>query len=83
MNALKRIVGTVYLKIRNAGLDVETWNYKRVLSACGENVRSGRNCKMIPSHISIGDNVIIGEGSWLMASIAHIHIGNNVVTGLR
>lgn len=81
MNIFKKIVGNIYLKVRNVGLDVESAKYKKGLAKCGKNVRIGRNCKMIPSHVSMGDNVSIGEGSWLMASIAHIHIGNNVITG--
>lgn len=75
------MIGTLYLAMRNAGWSVESQNYKKALASCGKNVRIGRNCRMIPSHISVGDNVVIGEGSCLMASIAHIHIGNNVMTG--
>lgn len=81
MNLFKRIIGSLYIKIRSIGLDVEADNYRKSLYSCGKNVKIGRNCKMIPSHISMGDNVVIGEGSWLMASIAHIYIGNNVITG--
>lgn len=81
MQFIKKIIGSLYLKIRNAGLDVEAQNYKKALASCGTNVRIGRNCRMIPSHISMGNNVVIGEGSCLMAAIAHIHIGNNVMTG--
>lgn len=81
MNLLKKIVGRIYLAMRSAGLSVEAQNYKKALASCGKNVRIGKNCRMIPSHISVGDNVVIGEGSCLMASIAHIHIGNNVMTG--
>lgn len=81
MNIFKKIIGWIYLKFRNAGLALEVNNYKKSLASCGKNVRIGGNCKMIPDHISMGDNVSIGEGSWLMASLSHIYIGNNVVTG--
>lgn len=75
------MVGTLYLAMRKAGWAVESQNYKKALASCGKNVRIGRNCRMISSHISLGNNVVIGENLCLMASIAHIHIGNNVMTG--
>ena len=81
MNFLKKIAGKLYLKLRNAGLALETERYKAGLAKCGENVRIGNNCKMIPSNISIGNNVVIGEGSQLMSVLSHIYIGNNVITG--
>lgn len=81
MTGIKKWLGSLYLKMRGAGLDLEAQQYKDALKACGHNVRIGRNCRMIPSHISIGNNVVIGEGSCLMAAISNIYIGNNVVTG--
>ena len=81
MNLLKKLAGKAYLKFRNAGLALEVERYKAGLAKCGNNVRIGNNCKMIPSNISIGNNVVIGEGSHLMAVLSHIYIGDNVVTG--
>ena len=80
MKKLKQLIGSLYLKMRDAGLDLEVQRYKNDLASCGDNVRIGRNCRMIPSHVSVGNNVVIGEGSCLMAAISHIRIGNNVIT---
>lgn len=81
MNIIKRLAGKLYLKLRSAGELVEIESYKSKLLQCGRNVRIARNCRMIPEHMRVGDNVVIGEGSYLMASITYINIGNNVVMG--
>lgn len=81
MKTIKKLVGSLYLRMRNAGLDLEVNRYRNELASCGTNVRIGRNCRMVPSQISVGNNVVIGEGSCLMSTLSHIYIGNNVITG--
>lgn len=81
MNAVVKVIGKLFLKARSAGWLVEAENTRKRLAECGENVKIGRNCTMIPEHIRIGNNVVIGADSYLMASIAYINIGNNVIMG--
>lgn len=81
MNKIKWLIGSIYLKLRNAGEGVEIERYKKKLLHCGKNVHIGRNCRLIPEHIRIGDNVRIGEGAYLMSSVSYINIGSNVVMG--
>lgn len=54
---------------------------KRQLARCGTNVRIGKYCDFIPSHIHIGSHVHIGPHASFIASIAHIYIGNYVMFG--
>ena len=55
--------------------------YKSKFSKVGENVRIGKNCEFICSHIEIGNDVHIGDRASFIASIARIHIGNHVIIG--
>lgn len=48
---------------------------------CGTKVRIGRNSEFINKNISIGNNVYIGSRASFIASVAHIHIGSNVMFG--
>lgn len=74
-----KIMGECYLAAQKAGDIVQASKIKKRLRACGTNVSIGKNCMIIPEHVSIGNNVSIGYSCSLMASIAHIHIGNNVM----
>ncbi len=78
-NFFRKMVGRIFLKAQQAGDYVATTKIKKRLASCGNNVRIERNCHIIPEHVSIGDNVSIGYSCSLMASIAHIYIGNNVM----
>lgn len=79
MNILIRICGKLFFLLEKAGEKVKTNDFKRRFSKCGQNVTIAQNCMMIPEHIRVGDNVSIGYGCSLMASIAYINIGNNVM----
>lgn len=79
MNLLKRIIGKICLHFRIAAEGYEIETYKKNLAACGKNVQIGRNCRILPEHVYIGDDVVIGESSYLMATRSDIHIGNHVV----
>ena len=81
MNIIVKVIGSIYLKARAAGLLVENYRYKKALKSCGDRVTIGKNCRLTPSNICIGSNVIIGEGSTIMATRSNIYIGNNVITG--
>jgi maltose O-acetyltransferase len=81
MDAIRRILGKIFLKLRGAAEQVEIEDYLNRLASKGENVRINRNCTLTPEHIYVGNNVVIGANSCLMASIANIRIGNNVVMG--
>ena len=74
-----KMIGELYLSAQKAGDIVYASKKKKRLLACGSNVSIGKNCMMIPEHVSIGSNVSIGYSCSLMASIAHIYIGNNVM----
>lgn len=65
------------------GLYWRVWRkeQKSKFHKCGINVRLSRNSDFINSNISIGNNVYIGSRASFIASIAHIHIGNNVMFG--
>ena len=54
---------------------------KRLLRGCENNVTFGRNCYVSASHVSIGNDVYIGDGAYLSASISNIYIGNKVMFG--
>lgn len=54
---------------------------KSMFSSCGKNVIIGDKGKFTYSHISIGNDVSIGEFAYFMCKIAHIHIGNHVMFG--
>lgn len=48
----------------------------------------GRNLVFFPTksyfdykHISVGDNVYIGPGAFMLAALSHIHIGSNTAIG--
>ena len=79
MNAVKRLVAKVFLRIKSSAENYEIEQYKANFAACGKNVRIGRTCRLLPKHIYVGNDVVIGEASYLMASISNIHIGSHVV----
>jgi acetyltransferase-like isoleucine patch superfamily enzyme len=54
---------------------------KSLFASCGKNVWVGHNCDFIYENIHVGDNVAIGNYASFIASIAKIHIGNNVMFG--
>lgn len=81
MNAVKRLVAKAFLRIKSAAENYEIEQYKVNFAACGKNVRIGRNCRLLPKHIYVGDDVVIGEASYLVASVSAIHIGSHVVMG--
>ena len=81
MNIIKKILGNIELIARKCGERVEAENYKKKLKSCGANVYIGRNCSLIPEHISIGDHVHIGDRACILASIANVYIGNHVMFG--
>lgn len=81
MNAIKRLAAKAFLRIKSAAENYEIEQYKANFAACGKNVRIGRNCRLLPRHIYVGDDVVIGEASYLMASVSAIHIGSHVVMG--
>ena len=74
-----KMLGELHLSAQKAGDIVYASKIKKELLACGSNVSIGKNCMMIPEHVSIGNNVSIGYSCSLMASIAYIYIGNNVM----
>lgn len=79
MNFIKKAIGSLYLRVRGIGLRLEADRYKSSLLKCGENVYIGNGCKLTPSNISVGNNVVIGDGACFMATLSNIYIGNNVV----
>lgn len=79
MNVLISICGRIYLLFKKAGDKVLISEYRKRFDSIGKNVSIAPGCTMIPEHIRIGDNVSIGYGCSLMASIAYINIGNNVM----
>ncbi len=76
---LINLVGSIYLYARKVGNIVASRRIKRSLKHCGKNVYIGDDCHIIPSHVSIGNNVSIGYNCSIMASLANIYIGNNVM----
>lgn len=79
MNVFVLLCGKLYLLFQKAGERVKADSYKKRFDKCGERVVIAPNCIMIPEHIRVGNNVSIGYGCSLMASIAYINIGNNVM----
>ena len=74
-----QLFGKIFLLFEKAGEKVKANEYKHRFALCGKNVTIAPNCMMIPEHIRVGDNVSIGYGCSLMASIAYINIGSNVM----
>ena len=81
MNVLRKIVGKLAFRLKGAAETYEIDQYRRQLASCGDNVKIGRNCKIIPEHVHIGNDVTIGEGSYLTATLSDIYIGDHVITG--
>ena len=81
MNCLKNCLGKCFLRLKRLAENYEIEQYKTNFAACGQNVRVGPNCRMSPKHIYVGSDVVIGEASYLMASVSDIHIGSHVVMG--
>ena len=54
---------------------------KKRLKSCGRNVTFGRNCFVSAPQVSIGDDVYIGDGAYISASVSNIYIGNKVMFG--
>ncbi len=79
MNLLIRICGKLFLLFEKAGEKVKIYDYKKRFLKCGQNVSIAPNCMIIPEHVRVGNNVSIGYGCSLMASIAYINIGDNVM----
>lgn len=79
MNAIVSITGKLFLLFQKAGERVKVESFKKRFDKCGNNVVIAQNCFMIPEHIRVGNNVSIGYGCSLMASIAYINIGDNVM----
>lgn len=79
MSLLKKLIGKIFLLLRSVAESYEIEEYKKNLAACGKNVHIGRNCKIIPKNVYVGNDVVIGEASYLMATLSDIHIGNHVV----
>ncbi len=73
------MIGHLFLLAQKAGERVKIQNYMKRFPECGKNVTIAPDCVMIPEHIRIGSNVSIGYGCSLLASIAYINIGNNVM----
>lgn len=79
MNILIRVCGKLFLLFEKAGEKVKIYDYKNRFLQCGKNVTIAPDCMIIPEHVRVGNNVSIGYGCSLMASIANINIGDNVM----
>lgn len=55
--------------------------WKESFKKIGDKVFIGKKCTLTYSHIELGNNVFIGDYASFIASIAYIHIGNNVMFG--
>lgn len=55
--------------------------YKSEFKAIGTDFFIGKHCTFTYEHVEIGNNVVIGDGASFIATIATIHIGNNVMFG--
>lgn len=53
---------------------------KRTLESCGTNVSIGKNSRIF-GHVNVGNNVVLGYGSYLVSARAKINIHDNVVLG--
>jgi maltose O-acetyltransferase len=60
---------------------IRSYLQKKQFNSCGKNVYVGHDCEFIPSHIHIGNHVLIGDRASFIASISHIYIGNYVMIG--
>lgn len=53
--------------------------WKESFKKIGDKVFIGKKCTLTYSHIELGNNVFIGDYASFIASIAYIHIGNDVM----
>ena len=75
-------IGKIYIKISNYIFRRTVWVWhKSQFASCGRNVQIGRGCKFIHKNIEVGNNVILNDGTEIMASIAKVHIGDGVLFG--
>ena len=81
MNPIIWLIGNIELLMRKCGDKVRTENYKKRLMHCGKNVNISRGVLLIPEHIWVGDNVLIGDNASILSSVANVYIGNHVLFG--
>lgn len=53
----------------------------KIITACGKNVKISGDIRLYGHNVTIGNNVIIGDGAVLMCTGAPISIGDNVMFG--
>lgn len=78
---ISKFIGKLILFSENAKDHYIAVYQKSSFASCGNKVHVSHKCRMIPSHIYCGNNVHIGQYAEFIASIAYIHIADNVVIG--
>ena len=77
-----RLLLRIINKFYNAWIKIFMVPYwKESFKKIGDKVFIGKKCTLTYSHIELGNNVFIGDYASFIASIAYIHIGNNVMFG--
>ena len=77
LHLIGRIVSKIVYKIKS----LISYTQKSNFISYGSSLHIGHNCKFTYKHISVGNNVYIGENASFIASIARIKIGNKVMFG--
>ena len=81
MRLVYRLLNCLFVFVDKVVYKTKDHILKSELLHCGTNVTIGKNCNISARNTSIGNDVYIGDGAVISASISKIYIGNKVMFG--